>query len=163
MRLRRPDPNELPEPFLIETRDVRLGTEVALQAADELVQIVVVNFGGAAQRFAELVEEAEAKLQADRQRLIESQGTSYLFRTEPESGVVKILRLDDGSIDGHAVAWRGTPIVELRADGDRAYIRAGESEGWVERNSKGSWVLASYTLIEPESGTVASPDGAGSG
>lgn len=155
MWLRKPDPNELPERFMLETRDVRLATELALHAADELAQAVIDKFGMAAARFGELVEEAEARLQADRQPVIECTGANFAFRTDPESsGLIRITRLDDGSTDGHAVAWRGTPITEMRADGDRVYIRAGTSDGWIERNINGSWVLAASAetdLIPEES------------
>ena len=141
--LRTANANELPERFMLETRDVRLGTEVCLQAADQLAQAVVQNFEAAATRYADLLDEAEARLQADRQPIIECIGLNYVFRTEPESGVVRIMRRDDGSVDGHAVAWRGTPISEMYADGDRAHVRAGELEGWIERNANQTWVLAS--------------------
>lgn len=141
--LRSADRNELPERFMLETRDVRLGTALGMQAADELAQAVIENFQAAASRYADLLDEAEARLQADRQPLIECMGTNYVFRTEPESGVVRITRRDDGSVDGHAVAWRGTPISEMYADGDRAHVRAGELEGWIERNATQNWVLAS--------------------
>ncbi len=141
--LKSADANALPELFMVETRDVRLGTEHGLRAADELVQVVIGKFETAARRYAQLVDEAEARLQADRQPSIECAGTNYRFRTEPESDVVRITRLDDGSLDGHAVAWRGTPISQMTADGDRVHIRAGEFEGWIERNASGSWVLAS--------------------
>ena len=106
--LRSADANELPERFMLETRDVRLGTELGLQAADQLAQAVIENFEAAAIRYADLLDEAEARLQADRQPIIECIGLNYVFRTEPESGVVRIMRRDDGSVDGHAVAWRGT-------------------------------------------------------
>jgi serine/threonine protein kinase len=140
--LRKPDVNELPERFILETRDVRLGTERGLQAADELARTVIENFRAAAGRYADLLDEAEARIQADRQPIIECLGENYVFRTEPESGVVRITRRDDGSVDGHAVAWRGTPISAMRANGDRVHVRAGVLEGWIERNANQRWVLA---------------------
>ena len=147
--LRGANGNELPERFKLESQDVRLGTEHGLQAADELAQCVIENFEAAARRYADLLDEAEARIQADRQPIIECMGTNYVFRTEPESGVVRIIRRDDGSVDGHAMAWRGTPITEMYADGDRAHVRAGELEGWIERNAKQNWVLASRQGDEP--------------
>ena len=47
------------------------------------------------------------------------------------------------------MAWRGTPITEMYADGDRAHVRAGELEGWIERNARQNWVLASRQGDEP--------------
>ena len=146
----------LPEVFLLETRDVRVGTEHGRRTADELAQLLIDRFSEAAGRYADLVVEAEAKAQQTRQQPMESAGTTYIFRTEPEAGVIEILRRSDGSVDGHGVAWPGVPLLEIRADGDRLYLRCGTHHGWMERNSKQRWVLANS---EPNDAEPSSPRG----
>jgi hypothetical protein len=80
---------------------------------------------------------------------MESVGTNYVFRTQPEAGVTEILRRCDGSVDGHGVAWPGAPLLEIRADGDRLYVRSSAHHGWMERNSKQRWVLANAEPNHP--------------
>jgi len=133
----------LPDVFLLETRDCRVGTEHGRRAADELAQAVIDQFSAATARYADLLATAEARAQKNRQPLIESVGTDYTFRTEPEAGVVEILRRSDGSVDGYGVAWLGAPLVEIRADGNRLYVRSSTNHGWIERNLRQHWVLAS--------------------
>jgi hypothetical protein len=139
----------LPEVFVLETRDVRAGTEHGRRAADELAQLLIDRFSVAAVRYTALLAGAEAQAQQTRQPLIESVGTSYVFRTQPEAGVIEILRRSDGSVDGHGVAWLGAPLIEIRADADRLYVRSSAHHGWMERNSKQNWVLADSTPNDP--------------
>ncbi len=139
----------LPEVFVLETRDVRVGTEHGRRAANALAQLVIDRFSVAAHRYADLLAEAEARAQQTRQRPMESVGTHYLFRTRPEAGVIEILRRSNDSVDGHAIAWPSAPLVEIRADGDRLHVRSGTHNGWMERNSKQHWVLASSEPNDP--------------
>lgn len=132
----------LAEVFVMETRDVRVGTEHGRRTADELAQFLIDRFSGAAARYADLLAEAESLAQQTRQPPRESVGTNYVFRTQPEAGVIEILRRSDGSVDRHGVAWPGAPLLEIRADGDRLYVRSSAHHGWMERNSKQHWVLA---------------------
>ncbi len=139
----------LPEVFLLETRDVRAGTEHGRRAADEVAQLLIDRFSAAAVRYADLLAEAEALAQQTRQPPMESVGTNYAFRTHPEGGVIEILRRSDGSVDGHGVAWPGAPLLEIRADGDRLYVRSSAHHGWMERNSRQHWVLANAEPNDP--------------
>ena len=139
----------LPEVFVLETRDVRVGTEHGRRAADELAQLLIDRFSAAAARYAELLAEAEARAQQTRQPPMESVGTNYLFRTRPEAGVIEIVRRSDGSVDGHGIAWPGAPLVEIRADGDRLYVRSSTHHGWMERNANEHWVLADSEPNDP--------------
>ena len=134
--------NENPDVRWIETRDVPLGTMQASNAADAIAHGAVEHFTDAAARYLELLEAAEARAQADRQPFRESIGENYIFRTEAQAGVLAIHHRRDGSRDGYAIAWRGVPFDEFRADGDRLYVRAGENDGWIERNSAQQWALA---------------------
>jgi hypothetical protein len=79
---------------------------------------------------------------------MESTGANYIFRTQPDAGVIEILRRSDHSVDGHAIAWPSTRLLEISADGDRLHVRSSTHHGWIERNSKQRWVLAS---AEPNS------------
>jgi hypothetical protein len=139
----------LPEVFVLDTRDVRVGTEHGRRAAAELAQHLIDRFGAAAAHYAERLAEAEARAQQTRQPPMESVGTNYLFRTRPEAGVIEIVRRSDGSVDGHGIAWPGTPLIEIRADGNRLYVRSGAYQGWMERNSKEHWVLANSEPNNP--------------
>lgn len=139
----------LPEVFVLQTQDVRVGTEHGRRVADELAQLLVDRFSGAAARYVELLAEAEARAQQTRQPPMESVGTNYVFRTQPEAGVIEILRRSDGFVDGHGIAWLGTRLVKIRADGDRLYVRSSTHHGWMERNSKQHWVLASSEPNDP--------------
>ena len=133
----------LTQTFMLETREARLGTEHAERMADELVQLVIDGFNDAAPRYVELLEAAEARAQANRQPRLESLGINYIFRTEARAGVVTIIRREDNSIDGQAMAWHDAPITKIEADGDRARVEAGNLHGWIERNINQRWVLAS--------------------
>jgi hypothetical protein len=139
----------LPEVFLLETRDVRVGTERGRRCADELAQLVIDRFPAAAAQYADLLADAEARAQQTRQPPMESIGTNYLFRTQPHAGVIEVLRRSDGSVDGHGVAWLGAPLLEIRADGDRLYVRSSANHGWMERNSNQHWVLANSEPNDP--------------
>jgi hypothetical protein len=139
----------LPEVFVLETRDVRVGTEHGQRAADELAQLLIDRFRAAAARYADLLAESEARAQQTRQPPMESVGTNYVFRTQPEAGVIEILCRADGSVDGHGIAWPGAPLLEIRADGDRLYVRSSAHHGWMERNSKQHWVLANAEPNDP--------------
>jgi hypothetical protein len=131
-----------PDVIWLEARDAPHSTILAATAADELAHAAIEHFAPAATRYVALVEAAEAASQQDRQPRLRSCGPSYEFRTEPQAGLLVICRKSDGSRDGYAVAWRGAPIDEMRADGDRLWVRSGELEGWIERNASQSWVLA---------------------
>lgn len=133
--------NQLPDVFMLETRDVRLGTEHGGRAGHELVQHLIDEFLNAANRYAELLADAEAQAQQNRQPHLESVGTNYVFRTAPEAGFVTIIDRSNGSVDGHAVAWFDAPLVEIRADGDRLWVRTSNQEGWIERTSRENWAL----------------------
>lgn len=139
----------LPEAFVLDTRDVRAGTEHGRRAADDLAQLLIDRFSAAAARYVELLGEAEARAQQTRQSPMESVGTNYVFRTQPEAGVIEILRRSDRSVDGHGIAWLGAPLVEIRAEGDRLLVRSSTHYGWIERNSKKHWVLASSEPNDP--------------
>ena len=124
--------------------------------ADELVQAMLDQFSAAAERYVELLEEAEGRVQANRQPHLESIGASYIFRTEPRhAGLMKVIRRQDGSVDGQAMAWHDAPITKIDAVGDRAYIEAGNNRGSIERNSNQNVVLASEHYDEPP---VTDPD-----
>lgn len=140
---------DLPEKIWIETRQARLGTETALRQADELTEALTINFAHGARRFTELLEQAEEEAQRRRQHQLESEGANYVFRTEPENpGGIVVYRKSDGSRDGFAVAWPGTPLVEIRADGDRLYVRTERTEGWISRSYKENWSLSAATSLE---------------
>lgn len=135
--------DELPQVVWIGKSDVPLGTELAAQAADEVVNELIVRFADGAARFTELLEAAEAQAQRNRQPLLESEGANYLFRTEPSrAGSLEILDKNTGARDGYTVAWHGTPFEEIRAEGDRLYVRAGDNEGWITRSDRGQWALS---------------------
>ena len=137
----------LPEPFLLETRDVRVGTEQGRRAADDLAQLLIDQFPLAAARYADLLAQAEAQAQQSRQSPMESVGIDYIFRTRPEAGVIEILRRSDRSVDGHGVAWLEAPLIEIRAEGNSLYVRSETHEGWMERNSKQHWTLVRSEAI----------------
>jgi hypothetical protein len=141
---------DLPEVFMLETRDARVGTEHASRTADSLAQMVVDSFAAAANRYADLLDAEEARIQSSRQPRLESAGTNYTFQTQPEAGVITIIRRADGSVDGHAIAWLGAPLTEIRADGDRLFVRAGDKQGWIEQNSAQNWVLAPLRPTDSE-------------
>jgi hypothetical protein len=139
----------VPEVLFVETRDVRVGTEHCLRTADELAQLLIDRFPLAAERYAEVVAEAEALAQENRQPVMETVGAHYIFRTQPAAGVVEVINRSDGSVDGHAIAWPGAPLTEIRADGDRLFVASENHHGWIERNSKQWWVLASSEANDP--------------
>ncbi len=60
----------------------------------------------------------------------------------PSEGRETDLRKEDGSRDGYAVAWPGSPLREIRADGDRLYVRTDVSQGWMTRNYNGQRSLS---------------------
>jgi hypothetical protein len=112
--------------------------------------MVVDSFAAAANRYADLLDAEEARIQSSRQPRLESAGTNYTFQTQPEAGVITIIRRADGSVDGHAIAWLGAPLTEIRADGDRLFVRAGDKQGWIEQNSAQNWVLAPLRPTDSE-------------
>jgi predicted DNA-binding transcriptional regulator AlpA len=69
-------------------------------------------------------------------------GPGFRFETEPRTpGEIKISNLD-GSHAGFAIAWIGTPIIELEADtSEGVIVRTTRREGRISRNSKGTWAL----------------------
>jgi hypothetical protein len=142
--------NQLPDVFMLETRDVRLGTEHGGRAGDELAQRLVEAFRAAANRYADLLAEAEAQAQQSRQPHLESIGTNYIFRTAPQAGFVTVIRRADGSVDGLAVAWPDAPLVAIGADGDRLHVRTTKLQGWIERNSREQWALTSAQPINEQ-------------
>ena len=96
----------------------------------------------AAVRYAELLAEAGGTSPTYAPAAYGSAGTNYLFRTRPKAGVIEIVRRSNGSVDGHGIAWPGAPLVEIRAEDDRLYVRSSTHHGWLGRNSKQHWVLA---------------------
>lgn len=67
----------------------------------------------------------------------------YVFVTnEREPGVVFVQTLD-GKDAGAAVAWHGTPIVDLRPHPSGVTVVGGRYEGEITRNAKGNWTLSS--------------------
>jgi hypothetical protein len=138
----------LNEVLWMDNRRALLGTQVAEQGADELAAGLVDHFPAAAAKFVELLENAEAELQRRRQPELEAVGDNYVFRSEPDrAGHLEVRRRSDGSRDGYAVAWDGTPLVEIRADGDRLYVRTDRNEGWITRNHKGNWAMSDATAL----------------
>lgn len=73
-----------------------------------------------------------------------SGGPNFVFETEPRTpGEIKISN-QDGSHAGFAVAWIGSPILELQADEhDGVIVRTSRLEGRISRNRKGTWALKS--------------------
>ncbi len=139
----------LKEVLWMENRRALLGTQRAERAADELAAGLVERFPAAAAKFVELLEKAEADAQRRRQPRLEAVGDNYVFVTEPDrAGHVEIKRRSDDSRDGYAVAWDGTPLVEVRADGDRLYVRTERNEGWITKNHKGSWAMSDSTALD---------------
>lgn len=67
-----------------------------------------------------------------------------MFETEPRvPGEVKVSNAD-GSHEGFAVAWIGSPILELDADDhDGVVVRTSRLKGRISRNHKGNWALHS--------------------
>jgi serine/threonine protein kinase len=138
----------LTEVLWMDNRRVPLGTQLAERAADELAVGLVARFPDAATKFVELLEAAEATAQQQRQPALKASGANYVFLTEPNrAGHLEIRRKTDGSRDGFAVAWDGTPLSELRADGDRLYVRTAHNEGWITKNFKGSWALSDSNAL----------------
>jgi hypothetical protein len=97
----------------------------------------------------ELLEQAEAAAQRRRQPALEAIGENYIFLAEPDrAGHLVIKRRRDGSRDGYAVAWDGTPLVAIRADGDRLYVRTKKNEGWITKSYKGTWAMSDANALE---------------
>jgi hypothetical protein len=141
--------HDLPEKIWIETRQARVGTQGALRKAEELAEALMRNFPLGAVRFTELLEQAEEEAQRRRQPRLESEGANYVFRTEPDkAGGIVVFRKSDESRDGYAVAWPGTPLVEIRAEGDRLYVRSDRNEGWITRSHKENWSLSEAQSLE---------------
>lgn len=57
-------------------------------------------------------------------------------------GVIHVQHLD-GSSDGSAIAWAGTPIIELRPHESGVTVITHRLEGEIAKNTKGNWVLTS--------------------
>ena len=139
----------LTEVLWVDNRRVPLGTQLAERGADELAAGLVEHFDAAAAKFVELLEAAEAKAQQQRQPALEAIGDNYIFLTEPHrAGHLEIRRKADGSRDGYAAAWDGTPLSEIRAEGDRLYVRTDRNEGWITKNFKGSWAMSDSNALE---------------
>lgn len=139
----------LHEVLWMDNRSVLLGTQLAERGADELAAGLVENFPTAAAKFVELLEQAEAAAQRRRQPALEAIGENYIFLTEPNrAGHLEIKRKRDGSRDGYAVAWDGTPLVAIEADGDRLYVRTKKNEGWITKSYKGTWAMSDANTLE---------------
>ena len=139
----------LNEVLWMDNRRAALGTQLAERGADELAAALVEHFPAAAAKFVALLENAEAELQRRRQPELESVGDNYIFRTEPDrAGHLEVRRKSDGSRDGYAVAWDGSALVEIRAEGDRLYVRTERNEGWITRNYKGSWTMSDANALD---------------
>lgn len=78
------------------------------------------------------------------QPYLTSTGPSFVFETEPRTpGEIKISNRD-GSHSGFAIAWIGSPILEIEADEhDGVIVRTSRLEGRISRNHKGTWALHS--------------------
>jgi predicted DNA-binding transcriptional regulator AlpA len=75
------------------------------------------------------------------QRYLTQRSANYLFETEPATpGEIKVSNAD-GSHSGFAVAWLGTPILELDVDGDTLIVRTSRHAGRIGRNHMGTWAL----------------------
>jgi predicted DNA-binding transcriptional regulator AlpA len=61
---------------------------------------------------------------------------------EARPGVVNVEHLD-GESDGAAIAWAGTPIIELRPHESGVTVVTHRMEGEISKNTKGNWTLAS--------------------
>lgn len=85
------------------------------------------------------VERAE---QLDRgQPLLEATSEGLVFRTVPgQPGLVDIYR-SDGTREGAAVAWIGSPILDLEGVPGGVKVRSRKSSGEIHRNARGSWTL----------------------
>ena len=134
------------ERIWVESLSAVLGTQLAERAVDTLIAGLANNLTVAASKYSELLQQAEAERQSQRQPEFRSEGDNYTFATEPERpGGLVIYRKSDGSRDGYAIAWVGTPLLMIRADGDRLYVRTARSEGWITKSHKGSWTLSQST------------------
>lgn len=139
----------LREALWMNKKHVPLGTQLAEQGVDELINGLNENFHRAAEKFVELLEAAEAEAQRNKQAALETHSDNYVFRTEPNrAGHIEVIRKSDGSRDGFAVAWSGTPILELGAEGDRLYVRTETQEGWIARGPKENWSLAEARALD---------------
>lgn len=79
-----------------------------------------------------------------RQPQLSARGPNFVFETEPAvPGEVRVSN-SDGSHAGFAIAWIGSPILELEADEhDGVTVRTSRLEGRISRNWKGVWALHS--------------------
>jgi hypothetical protein len=144
-----PSGEGLNEVLWMDDRRVPLGTQLAERGADELAAGLVEHFAEAAAKFVDLLEAAEADAQSRRQPALEAIGDNYIFRTEPHrAGHLVIVRKGDGSRDGFAVAWDGAPLSEIRADGDRLYVRTERNEGWITKSYKNNWSMSDASSLE---------------
>lgn len=82
------------------------------------------------------------------------------FRTVPEQpGFLDIIE-PDGTKTG-AVAWAGSPILELEAVDGGVLVRTARLEGEVRRNMKGYWTLRSAVHTVPRADGWANQIGDG--
>jgi hypothetical protein len=76
-----------------------------------------------------------------RQPVLTVTNEGYLFRTNPaQPGFVEVFELGGGFVGG-AVAWAGSPIIELEAVPEGVRVRTLRSRGEIRRNAKGYWAL----------------------
>jgi hypothetical protein len=124
---------------------VRLGTQAAETAADDLARRFETTYGEALDALADLAERASADRMVDRQPALEEAGESVTFRTDTTRVGVVIVTPTNGEPPAYAVAWPDAPLEEIEADGDRLRVRSDHRVGWIERNLRGGWTLGGVT------------------
>jgi hypothetical protein len=82
-----------------------------------------------------------------RQPVLTVTNEGFLFRTNPaQPGFVEVFELG-GEFAGGAVAWAGSPIIELEAIPGGVRVRTFRSRGEIRRNAKGYWTLQSAERV----------------
>jgi hypothetical protein len=135
---------ENPELVWIEMRDVIHGTAGAERAAAELAEALRSRHAEALARFSDDLRAAERERQPNRQQHLTAVGETYRFETDPtQAGFILIFRNDERSRarEAVAVAWPGSPLLEIRAEGDRLFVRSAQNSGWITRKHNGTWAL----------------------
>jgi hypothetical protein len=85
-----------------------------------------------------------------RQPVLTVTNEGFLFRTNPaQPGFVEVFELG-GDFAGGAVAWAGSPIIDLEAIRGGVRVRTFRSRGEIRRNVNGSWTLQSEERVDAE-------------
>jgi hypothetical protein len=79
---------------------------------------------------------------------VSTDGKLVFTTDEAEPGVIHVHKIDrrNGTMGerlGSAIAWAGTPIVELRPHESGVTVVGGRYEGEITENTKGNWTLSS--------------------